>query len=995
MGSHMRSNSSHIVARVVAPMVVVALIATGSLFIGDRNTTNLALPRPSTVAAATPAVNVTTSKAVLGEAADLDAGRRLYDVNCWFCHGAKGHGDGPVAKFLKVKPRDFTKAEYKIRSTPYGTLPTDADIFRTITRGVPGTRMPSWASLSEQERWQLTAFVKSLSDRFSTEPKPQPLKVTAFDAGDPLAVERGRKLYESAKCWLCHGKQGKGDGPITTALVRQWGLPYEARNLRDGASYKAGSTAADIYRTITTGFNGTPMGAHDDLLSDQERRDVAQYVATFADKNIPLSAPVTAAVSWQRGRWVFFGKGRCIVCHKVEAIGDGQRGPDLTEIGIVAATRRPGQSAAEYLLESIVKPEAFLVPEYGEHMPKVNREGIFLEPDEIRSLVVYLSSQGKDAGPDVDQLARLAEPTIPPAGASVLVDSKGDPNHGWEVYRSEKATCFKCHSLHGSGGTIGPDITNLSTFQSLRQVKESIEQPNKVIVHGYNEVSIVTQRGFEFVGVVVHEDATEIHLSDAQGKVQVVLKSDIDEITPLKASNMPSGFVQQITPAEYENLVAFLFDQQPALQDSLHVARTSPFANPLKRTKNGPPLRNVTHKVGRTWLENWLKNPKGHDPNTFMPNLELGDDEISAVIAYLSAIADEDFPQHKWEPLLVKSFDDLSDAEFDALDELVAKGKTIWSESRCSICHRVGDRGGVVGHAPALTNAGGKLKRDWIYYWLEDPRYYFSGTQMPSFRFTAEQRKNLLAYLLKGDNFGGFDVEVAPDDQPSFEKPDADLVRRGAEVIQRNRCVICHDIPGIPETLAEKTTWPEPRNDFELLVRDARCLTCHAIRGNGGTFAPELTTVGSRLRRDWLEQFLMAPDIIRPMLKQMPKLQLTQAEARVAADYAKKHLTDPSIDSDFLSKNPSTPEDVERGKQLYDAKGCAACHQIGDSGGAIGPTLTHVADRLEPGYIYQYVKNPQRFNARVVEPNYGFTNRQALDLTKYLLTLKKQVRGGR
>jgi mono/diheme cytochrome c family protein len=264
---------------------------------------------------------------------------------------------------------------------------------------------------------------------------------------------------------------------------------------------------------------------------------------------------------------------------------------------------------------------------------------------------------------------------------------------------------------------------------------------------------------------------------------------------------------------------------------------------------------------------------------------------------------------------------------------------------------------------------------------------------MPHFRFTLEQRKNLVAYLLRGDNFGGMDVQIAPDDQPNHSRPSADLIRRGRDVIERSRCTVCHDIPGVDDLLPSSLDWPEPRNDFELLVRDARCLTCHVINGEGGTFAPELTTVGSRLKRKWMEKFLAAPDVIRPLLKQMPKLNVTEAEARTVADYAKRNLTDPRIDPSFLAGYRPAPEGIQLGKQIYDAKGCNACHQIGLTGGAVGPPLTHVADRLEPGYIFQYLKNPQRFKPDVVEPNYGFTNTEAMRLTKYLLSLSAEQKG--
>ncbi len=75
--------------------------------------------------------------------------------------------------FLNPQPRDLTTAAFKSRTTPSGALPTDEDIFRTITRGVRrGQIMPAWGNaadghmLPEQDRWDLVDYVKTLSPRF-------------------------------------------------------------------------------------------------------------------------------------------------------------------------------------------------------------------------------------------------------------------------------------------------------------------------------------------------------------------------------------------------------------------------------------------------------------------------------------------------------------------------------------------------------------------------------------------------------------------------------------------------------------------------------------------------------------------------------------------------------------------------------------------------------------------------------------------------------------
>jgi len=84
----------------------------------------------------------------------------------------------------------------------------------------------------------------------------------------------------------------------------------------------------------------------------------------------------------------------------------------------------------------------------------------------------------------------------------------------------------------------------------------------------------------------------------------------------------------------------------------------------------------------------------------------------------------------------------------------------------------------------------------------------------------------------------------------------------------------------------------------------------------------------------------------------------------------------------------SMEQQIAAGKALYDKKGCMVCHQIGASGGAVGPNLSNVGNRLNPGFIFVYLDNPRKFKSDVVEPTYGFSERERIMLTNYLMTLK-------
>jgi mono/diheme cytochrome c family protein len=102
------------------------------------------------------------------EAGGLEHGKSVYARRCAGCHGDAGDGRGPAAVFLTTKPRVFKDGVFKFRSTPSGSLPTDADLYRTISMGVRGTAMPSWHELSETDRLFVIQYIKTFTERFAS-----------------------------------------------------------------------------------------------------------------------------------------------------------------------------------------------------------------------------------------------------------------------------------------------------------------------------------------------------------------------------------------------------------------------------------------------------------------------------------------------------------------------------------------------------------------------------------------------------------------------------------------------------------------------------------------------------------------------------------------------------------------------------------------------------------------------------------------------------------
>lgn len=208
-------------------------------------------------------------------------GAQVYAARCVGCHGARGDGKGPNAPQLEDAPADLSAGVYQLRTTEHEALPTDTDLFRTITRGVHGTGMPPWFALPERDRWALVAYIKTLSKAFSDDTAPPPIEVHA-PAVTAARLAHGGELFQTAGCVSCHGNEARGDGAAAAGLVNKNGSPERPRDLRFGR-YHRGSRVEDVYLTLTTGLDGTPMASFARVLQPDDLWDLAMYVHSIAE----------------------------------------------------------------------------------------------------------------------------------------------------------------------------------------------------------------------------------------------------------------------------------------------------------------------------------------------------------------------------------------------------------------------------------------------------------------------------------------------------------------------------------------------------------------------------------------------------------------------------------------------------------------------------------------------------------------------------------------
>lgn len=225
----------------------------------------------------------------LSRKADLERGRTIYFRACAPCHGVRGDGRGPAARGFDPAPRNFRRGVYKFRTTASGVLPLDEDLERTVREGVPGTEMPRWKGvLSEHDIKAVVQYVKTFSPDFE-DPKSRPLprdivKIPAARPFPPSAatIAEGRKIFLEQDCVKCHGDGGAGDGVEANKLVDDWNVPIRPANLTL-RHFKNGKRDQDIFRVFTTGLNGTPMPAFDEL-TETQRWQLVDYIQSLEQK---------------------------------------------------------------------------------------------------------------------------------------------------------------------------------------------------------------------------------------------------------------------------------------------------------------------------------------------------------------------------------------------------------------------------------------------------------------------------------------------------------------------------------------------------------------------------------------------------------------------------------------------------------------------------------------------------------------------------------------
>lgn len=228
-------------------------------------------------------------------------GKELFAKQCAICHGDVGDGAGKFAYLMNPRPRNLQQGNFKLATTE-NQVPTQEDLIRTISRGMPGSAMPPWGHLPVSDLESLAAYVRliraeavradAMNQAQKGELKPEevdayvrsrvkpgaPLIVPSEPAFDDIRWFNGRRLYLEG-CASCHGVDGQ---PVADAVkFDAEGYPVPPRSFVNGV-FKGGSEGHQLYVRIRKGLKSTPMPASEGVYTDDEFWDLIHYVQSLA-----------------------------------------------------------------------------------------------------------------------------------------------------------------------------------------------------------------------------------------------------------------------------------------------------------------------------------------------------------------------------------------------------------------------------------------------------------------------------------------------------------------------------------------------------------------------------------------------------------------------------------------------------------------------------------------------------------------------------------------
>lgn len=425
------------------------------------------------------------------------------------------------------------------------------------------------------------------------------------------------------------------------------------------------------------------------------------------------------------------------------------------------------------------------------------------------------------------------------------------------------------------------------------------------------------------------------------------------------------------------------------------------------RWKVGPGLTHVQSKLEQDWIVRWLQNPKEFRPSTKMPRIfhlsntsdpasaEKNNVAIAGIAAYLMKNSD---------PISLTPPPVKGEAE---------KGEKLVQTLGCTGCHTVAGKA-ANDHGPELSGLGSKVKAEWLYTWIKNPKSYHAETRMPSLRLSDEEASHITAYLLSFRN-EKFESTQLPLVKPEAvdelalsyligtmrqEEAKAEVAKMNAEqklefvgkkTIAHQGCFGCHDIKGF------ETAKPIGTELTEEAAKDIHKFSFGFVHDIPHT------------KQAWFAQKLKEPRIFDkgrelPYLERlrMPNFDFTDEQTESLVTFLLS--TQKSQIPMEMRNNLSVPEqNIEAGRLLVSQFNCNGCHTLdGKEGrarslfddnekGNAPPIITGEGAKVQSAWLYHFLQNPTPIRPwlHYRMPTFGFSDENLKTLVQYFNDLDK------
>jgi len=539
----------------------------------------------------------------------------------------------------------------------------------------------------------------------------------------------------------------------------------------------------------------------------------------------------------------------------------------------------------------------------------------------------------------------------------------------------EKAGCYACHTIekYKTWPRPGPDLTKIASKASKKWAYQWIKDP-KSFRHDTWMPS--------FFGQFNNSDpASE---KRANQEIHAMVYYLFAHSADYKAKELPVPG----DPIKGKELVASIgcfgchdIDRAPK------AAKTTRLT--LMR-EHGPNLLGLGSKTTKSWLYNWLKNPKNFNHKTRMPDLRLTDEEAADIASYLINDTNEEFITKELPPVdenqlneIVKEFlvkmttvaqADVKIAQMNLDEKMEFAGQKLIRHYGCFGCHEIKGFENDKPIGTELTEWGSKTadkldfgfvhaghtNSDFAEMKLKDPRIFDKDRlrepteklRMPNFHFTDEEIEAIVTVLL------GLTKDHPPSSKMVSRTPKNLFIEDGQRIVREFNCQGCHIMEG--EGGSIKPTVIRWLMDYDNQAQNQAEAVAVSFS------PPNLIGEGKKVQAEWLFEFLHKPELIRPWLKaRMPTFHFDAPDINSLVKYF--NFLD---DEEFPFAEPIAtefkPDELAAGAKLFSDNyfGCAKCHIVGSQmpGGSPdswAPNFALAKKRLKPKWLAEWIKNPQ------------------------------------